>query len=201
MSAPTPRDLMEKYPIISDSIRKDRDLKAAFTKEAALDLDTFLESNERIAFPVVLSPDISIVIVLWNQAHLTLRCLKALQDKNGPSIEVILVDNASSDETGMLLSRLDGVKIIPSETNDGFLIGCNRGAAEATGRTLLLLNSDAFVRQGALAAALSTLDSSDDVGAVGGRLILPTGQLSANTFVTCSWSLTSSAATATVMPG
>jgi glycosyltransferase involved in cell wall biosynthesis len=45
------------------------------------------------------------------------------------------------------------------------------------GRALLLLNSDAFLRDGALAAALATLDSSPDVGAVGGKLILPSGRL------------------------
>jgi GT2 family glycosyltransferase/SAM-dependent methyltransferase len=166
-------------PVISEAVGlpEKLDEKALFTSRARGELLEFLTSGERISFSETTSPDISIIIVLWNQAHLTLRCLRALLTQVGPSIEVVLVDNASSDETQSLLSRVDGVRVITSATNDGFLLGCNRGAEAASGRTLLLLNSDAFLRPGALSAALSTLDAAPDVGAVGGRLILPTGLL------------------------
>ena len=165
-------------PVISEavSLAEGLDEKALFTSHARDELLEFLASGERIAFPETISPDISIVIVLWNQAHLTLRCLRALLTQVGP-IEVVLVDNASTDETRTLLSRVDGVRVITNVTNDGFLLGCNRGAEVASGRTLLLLNSDAFLRPSALAAALSTLDAAPNIGAVGGRLILPSGLL------------------------
>ncbi len=153
------------------------DQKASFTKAAQLELLDFISSGERLSFPRHESPDISVVVVLWNQAHLTLRCLRALSAQLGPSLEIVLVDNASTDETSVLLSRVDGVQVLPSAVNDGFLLGCNRGAAASRGRALLLLNSDAFVRLGALAAALATLDAAPDVGAVGGRLVLPSGRL------------------------
>ena len=153
------------------------DQKAVFTESARAELLEFLTSGERLSFPECESPDISVVVVLWNQAHLTLRCLRALLAQIGPSIEVVLVDNASSDETSSLLSRLDGVRVLTNKTNEGFPLGCNRGAAASRGRALLLLNNDAFVRPGALAAALATLDSNPEVGAVGGRLVLPSGRL------------------------
>jgi GT2 family glycosyltransferase/glycosyltransferase involved in cell wall biosynthesis len=148
-----------------------------FTDIARAELLDFLRSGERLQFTNHGSPDISVILVLWNQAHLTLRCLRALLAQVGPAIEVILVDNASSDETGELLGRLDGVKMVANARNEGFLLGCNRGAAVASGRALLMLNNDAFVRQGALAAALATLERAPEIGAVGARLVLPSGKL------------------------
>ena len=153
------------------------DRKAALAASARAELLRFLASGQRLVFPEVDKPDISIVIVLWNQAPLTLRCLRALREQRGPSLEIILFDNDSSDETGTLLSRIDGARIVRNPSNAGFLLGCNRGAEVARGRTFLLLNSDAFLRAGALAAALQTLESAPDIGAVGGRLILPDGRL------------------------
>jgi len=89
----------------------------------------------------------------------------------------VLVDNASGEETRALLSRLDGATIIRNSANQGYLLACNQGAAAARGRALLLLNTDTFVRPGALAVALKTLESNSNIGAVGGRLIMPNGRL------------------------
>jgi len=151
--------------------------KARFTEEARAELRAFLATSHELVSSVPETPDISVVVVLWNQAHLTLCCLQRLLSQRGPSMEIILVDNASSDETTTLLSRLKGPRVLRCNTNEGFVLGCNRGAKAARGRALLLLNSDAFVRPGALAAALATLDSVPDAGAVGGKLVLPTGRL------------------------
>jgi GT2 family glycosyltransferase len=158
------RDLQARVRIVSQA------------REGILD---FLARGQRLSFPVgPETPDVSVILVVWNQAHFVLKCLRALvAEVSGPSFEVILVDNASGEETQQLLSRLDGVKIVRNPINAGFLIACNQGAAMARGRAMLLLNSDAFVRQGAVGAALATLESDTDVGAVGGRLIQPDGRL------------------------
>lgn len=144
-------------------------------------LASLLAGNERLSFPRADKPEISIVILLLNQAHLTLACLDALLDEavsgQAPTFEIVLVDNASSDETKDLIRRIDGIRVIRNEHNVGFPRGCNQGAREARGRALLLLNNDAVVRPGALAAALSTLESDRSIGAVGGKLILPDGRL------------------------
>ena len=180
--SPMPDDLTPD-PLPSSAVLPDvsapaaLDQKALFTGLAQMELQEFLTSGERLSFPRSEAPDVSVVIVLWNQAHLTLRCLRALLTQLDLSIEVVLVDNASTDETGTLLSRIDGAHVVSSTTNDGFLLGCNRGAAVARGRTLLLLNNDAFPRVGALAAALAILDTVPGVGVVGGRLVLPSGRL------------------------
>jgi GT2 family glycosyltransferase len=95
----------------------------------------------------------------------------------GVSFEVILVDNCSTDSTAQLLTRLENVRALRNRQNAGFLLAVNQAAAEARGRTILLLNSDAFMRTNALAIALQTLESDDQIGAVGGKLVLPSGRV------------------------
>jgi O-antigen biosynthesis protein len=155
------------------------DAKHHLAANAKANLEEFLTSNDRIAFSSSALPDISVLIVLWNQAHLTLRCLRALHhDIKGPlSAEVVLVDNASTDRTQELLVRLDGVQVIRNSENVGFVCATNQAAAVARGRLLLLLNNDAFIRPGALVAAQTTLGRAKDIGVVGGRIILPSGLL------------------------
>ena len=158
---------------------RETDSKRRLSANAQANLQAFLASGDRIAFPSFQNPEISVIVVLWNQAHLTLRCLRALhQDiKARGKAEVILVDNASSDQTQDLLSRLDGVRTVRNAENMGFVRAVNQAAALAEGRLLLLLNSDAFIRPGALVAAQSTLDEAHDIGVVGGRIVLPSGLL------------------------
>jgi len=156
---------------------RDLQARARLISSAREDLAAFFASDERLPFPPgPAAPEISIILVVWNQAHFVLKCLRALLAE-GPSFELILVDNASGAETQALLSRLDGVSLLRNPTNAGFLLACNQGAAMAHGRAMLLVNSDAFVRPGALAAAVAALESEADIGAVGGRLILPDGRL------------------------
>jgi O-antigen biosynthesis protein len=157
------------------------DAKAQVAAQAKAELADFLASGTRLAFFDGEVPEITALIILWNQAHLTLRCLRALdrerKSAGAPSLEIVLVDNASSDETGELLSRLDGARIIRNMENVGFVHACNQAAAIARAPTLLFLNNDAFVRLGALSAAHAALNRAPDVGAVGGRLIMPSGLL------------------------
>jgi GT2 family glycosyltransferase len=153
--------------------------KAAVTAEARAELKSFLKSRRRLAFAGGSSPRVSVLLVLWNQAHLTLRCLQALHREfhAGTSIEVVIVDNGSTDATQTLLSHLTGVRHIRNKRNLGFVAACNQGAAAARGHHLLLLNNDTAVRPGAIDAALACSETAADIGAVGGRLILPSNRL------------------------
>ncbi len=110
----------------------------------------------------------SILLVLFNQAALTLGCLRAIAATVRLPAEVIIVDNASSDETAELLSRLDGARVIRNPENRHFLHAVNQAAAAARGAALLLLNNDACLRPGTLQAAWERLNSAEDIGAVGG---------------------------------
>ena len=140
-------------------------------------LEAFLDSGARLAWPRLETPRVTIVLVLYNRAELTLRCLRSLAEPQDVSLEILIVDNASQDQTGALLDRLDGVRVIRNHENRGFIRAVNQAARRGRGRHLLCLNNDAELLPGALAAAVRTLESAPDIGAVGGKLILTDGRL------------------------
>ncbi|HEX8353644.1 MAG TPA: glycosyltransferase family 2 protein, partial [Pyrinomonadaceae bacterium] len=140
-------------------------------------LESFLSSDSAITFPQHDSPETSIVIVLYNRAELTLQCLLSVLNNHRAPYEVIIINNASTDETRQMLARVRGARVVHNQTNVHYLRACNQAARLARGRNLLLLNNDAQLLGDGIAAAAQTLDSSPDIGAVGGRIILPDGSL------------------------
>lgn len=153
------------------------DRKGAVRALFRAELDAFLESGDRLLLPTSDAPEVTILLVLFNQAELTLQCLRSLAFALDRPCEVIIADNASTDRTGELLDRIDGARIVRNGENLHFLHGVNEAAALARGRCLLLLNNDARVEPGAIAAAAGRLAAEPDLGAVGGPIVLLDGTL------------------------
>ena len=126
-------------------------------------------------------PDLSIIILTYNTRDLTHDCVAAaLADvaRSRLAVEIIVVDNASTDGTAAALRvAFPAVNVIVNVSNLGFGRGNNIGLAAATGRYLLLLNSDAFVRPGALRALVDFMDAHPEAGACGPMLLNPDGTL------------------------
>ncbi|MBZ0269335.1 glycosyltransferase family 2 protein [bacterium] len=121
-------------------------------------------------------PDISILVVSWNTSALLSRCLESVRSAVRLSHEVIVVDNASDDDSVALVrERHPEVRLIALEENVGFSRGNNRAMEGATGRYLLLLNPDTEVRPGALEDLVGFLDRNPDVGIAGPTLWNPDG--------------------------
>ena len=118
----------------------------------------------------------SIVIPVFNKAALTRVCLQSLAETLPRDLmgEVIVVDNGSTDDTAAVLAEFPWVKTIVNERNLGFAVANNQGAAVASGRFLVLLNNDTKALPGWLEALLAPLES-EDVGAVGARLLFADG--------------------------
>jgi len=153
------------------------DIRRRFRAQCVVDLEAFLAGDARLCFPVSAAPRVSVILVLFNQVELTFHCLESLLAAQEAGIEVIIIDNGSTDRTGALLDRLDGAHVIRSPENLHFLRGVNRAAAEARGEHILLLNNDTRLDPGAIAAALARLDAEPDLGAVGGPIVLLDGTL------------------------
>jgi len=160
-------------PFASDLVKA----REALGRVASKELAVFLASGGRLELTPREPPRVSVVLVLHNRAELTLRCLRSLAAQATVSFEVIVVDNASTDRTRDLIERLVGARVLVNPVNQGFLLAVNLAARVAQGELLLLLNNDAELMPGSLDAAVSVLRAMPDVGAVGGKLVLPDGRL------------------------
>ncbi len=124
--------------------------------------------------------DLSIVIVNYQTFELTRNTINSIFQYDYPfSLEVIVVDNASGDDS---LSRLqeyfkDKVKFIASKKNNGFAAGNNQALEVAKGRYVLLLNSDTIVWENTLENIYGYMEGHTDVGATGCRVLLENGDL------------------------
>ena len=124
-------------------------------------------------------PEVSIIIPVYNQLDYTLKCLKAIAvnlDKSLP-VEIILVNDCSTDRTDEIISSLTAVNLINQEINQGFIYSCNRGAAAAKGKYIYFLNNDTEIKPNCIASLVEVLDADEAVGAVGSKLIYSQGSL------------------------
>ncbi|PZO65731.1 MAG: glycosyl transferase [Pseudoxanthomonas suwonensis] len=124
------------------------------------------------------SPQASIVIPVHGQIAHTLQCLRALADHPPQATcEVIVVDDASPDDTLQRLQGIDGLRVHARSRNGGFIAACNDGAALARGATLVFLNNDTIPQPGWLDALLQTFRQHPEAGIVGAQLLYPDGRL------------------------
>ncbi len=153
------------------------DFKELYSSLHHAALKMFLTSNARLEIAASTTPDVSIILVLFNRAELTFACLRSIRETAGSEIEVVIVDNASTDDTHRLLDCLDGPRIIRNAENRHFLMAVNQAAELARGKYLLLLNNDVQLLPGTLQTAIDTIQSGSDIGAVGARIVLLDGTL------------------------
>ncbi|MCW2665408.1 MAG: glycosyl transferase [Frankiales bacterium] len=123
-------------------------------------------------------PVVSIVIPVHGRWDLTAACLRSLASTYAlTSYEVVVVDDASPDDTRARLADVAGVRVHALDENVGFLRACNAGIAQARGEWVLLLNNDTEVQQGWLDALVRAARSAPDIGVVGARLLNGDGTL------------------------
>ncbi len=134
--------------------------------------------------------DLSIVIVNYNTRQLLRDCLNSIFNNAGNlSFEVIVVDNASPDDSAAMVSaEFPQVRLIASAVNGGFAYANNLGLKAAgfaadgapqphAPRFALLLNPDTLLPPSTLAEMLKFMDTHPDIGAAGPKLVRPDGSL------------------------
>jgi GT2 family glycosyltransferase len=125
------------------------------------------------------SPLLSIVIVSWNAQTDLHKCLRSLgRHTELVEYEVIVVDNASTDETvHMIRSTFPRVRVIDNAVNVGFARGCNQGMAASDAEFVLLLNADTYVEDNVIGRSVEVLRARPNIGMLGCRLAFPDGRL------------------------
>ena len=124
-------------------------------------------------------PDLSIILVCWNNKNYLEPCLLSLYDSEMHNhFDVIVVDNCSTDGSQeMLREKFPLVKIIQNDRNVGLGKASNQGIEATHGRYILLLNNDTIVNGPSFDAMVDFLNNTPDAGAVGGKLLNPDGSV------------------------
>jgi GT2 family glycosyltransferase/SAM-dependent methyltransferase len=131
----------------------------------------------RVPMPYSETPVVSIVIPIHGKWAYTEQCLLSLaRCYGGEQLEIIVVDDASPDDSLARLTHFDGVRVVTLTENVGFTRAANAGIAAARGRDVVMLNNDAEVTPGWLAALLDAA-ALPDAGVVGAKLVYPDGRL------------------------
>jgi GT2 family glycosyltransferase len=122
---------------------------------------------------------ITVVIVSYNTRDILRNCLDALYTNSREiDMEVIVVDNASHDGSpDMIRSEFPMVRLIVNSVNSGFAAANNQAYAVSSGRYIVLLNPDAYLRPSSLANGIAFMDSNPFCGLCGGKIISPEGRL------------------------
>lgn len=137
---------------------------------------------------------LSVIIINYNTGDLLRKCLQSIKEttKNfeNPSTEVIVIDNASTDEgigdikstTLRLRSGQASIGSIENKVNVGFAKAVNQGIQKSSGEYILLLNPDTAVIPNALKTLVNFAEETPDAGVVGARLLNQDGSIQPSVF-------------------
>jgi GT2 family glycosyltransferase len=120
-------------------------------------------------------PDVSALIVTWNNEATLTDCLGALRRELPPGGEILVFDNHSVDDSPRIAQRC-GARTEVHDSNLGFAAGMNRLAAGARGNVLLVVNPDAFLHPGSVLCLLRHLSNGSERKIVGGLLRSTSGE-------------------------
>lgn len=117
---------------------------------------------------------VSIIILTYNAEKYIKDCLESVQKQTYKDIEILIIDNNSSDQTREILKKLKpspGLKIIFNSQNTGFSAGQNQGIKNSRGEFVLCLNQDVILDKNFVEQALNLMEQNEKIGAVQGKLL------------------------------
>ncbi|RIJ77066.1 glycosyltransferase [Nakamurella silvestris] len=130
------------------------------------------KDQDTMSFRRVDDPVVSVVVPVYGQWAVTRNCLRSLASgSERTSFEVIVVDDCSPDTTAEELAAVEGVVVVSTPSNLGFIGACNLGAASARGEFLVFLNNDTVVHDGWLDALVDLVVADPRIGLVGSLLL------------------------------
>ncbi len=119
------------------------------------------------------NPLVSIIIDNWDGRHYLKNCLPAVFNQNYPNFEVIVIDDASRDNSaGYVEENFPKVKLIKNKNHLGFAAANNQGIRLARGKYILLLNNDTEVTPGFLFPLVQALEAESSLGAAQSKIRL-----------------------------
>jgi O-antigen biosynthesis protein len=141
------------------------------------ELEQLLSSAGPLSFSATAQPVVTIVIPVYNNWHHTENCLRSLSRQAfSIPVQVMVVDDGSSDETPARLKEITGITVVTQPKNAGYMYAVRAGVEEAQSEFILLLNNDVVVCDNWLEPLLARMEDPK-IGAVGSMLLFPNGTL------------------------
>lgn len=116
-------------------------------------------------------PVLSIIIVNYNAGEHLARCLKSVERQTFRDFEVIVIDNASRDQSITSAESLDWITVVRNSDNRGFAAAQNQGMRISRGKYLMPLNFDVYLTPDFVAHAVRALDCYPTIGTVSGKML------------------------------
>lgn len=118
-------------------------------------------------------PQVSVIVVNYNGRFYLPACFDALQNSVGSDVELIFVDNQSTDESvSFMQTHYPDVKVVLNSENNGYAGGNNLGVSMAQGEFIVILNPDTAVQTGWLSALIEPLQHDASLGMTTPRILL-----------------------------
>lgn len=116
-------------------------------------------------------PIVSVITINYNQSDVTIELLKSMQNMSYPSVEIIVVDNASpTDNPDKIKEAFPEIHLIKSTENLGFAGGNNLGIKKAKGKFLFFINNDTIVPENIIEPLVERLESDPEIGMVSPKI-------------------------------
>jgi N-acetylglucosaminyl-diphospho-decaprenol L-rhamnosyltransferase len=120
--------------------------------------------------------DVTVCIVNWNGARFVPDCLRSIREVEGLRLEVILVDNASEDDSVQIVrTGFPEIELIINSENTGFARANNQAIRRGRGRHFFILNNDTIVQKGSLERLVRFIEERPRAGMIAGHLVYPNG--------------------------
>jgi GT2 family glycosyltransferase/glycosyltransferase involved in cell wall biosynthesis len=163
------QDILEKLDLLVDFTPLDREKLNSWGKN-----HDWSKRAEDLMLHAAVVPKVSIIVLMWNQGLMTVKCLQSIvQRSDYPNLEIILVDNDSKVEESELVTNwignqsIQNISYIRNSTNLGFAGGNNVGMSQATGDYLVVLNNDTEVSPGWIWRSLKHFYRNPSLGILG----------------------------------
>lgn len=123
-------------------------------------------------------PSVTIIVLNWNAAPFLANCLTSLYAQDYPNFQIVVVDNASTDNSLQLLKeQFPDLRLIENLTNDGFSAGNNRALRHLTSDIAVLANPDIVAAADWLRQLITPLLTDSTIGIAGCKVFYPDGRL------------------------
>jgi len=129
-------------------------------------------AEEELKLRMAVYPSVAVTIVTFNSARFIAQCLQYVLELDYPALEVVVVDNASSDETARILEQFEHkVQVVYNERNVGFAAGQNHAMSHAHADWFLVLNPDVRVTKNFVRILVAAGEAEESRGSVCGKLL------------------------------